>query len=366
MDNEILGLINLQPEQDYLDELTYFRSSGSVPFMGRYRLIDFAITSMNNSGVNVIGVFAGNKFRSLLDHLNRKEDFGIEGRQSKIFVLPPDWNDPTDVSQGDLKHFHNHSDLFSRFKGNHVLVSGSQFISNTDYSEAVEQHIKNDRDVTFVSEKVETPPEGPILRLITEGDQVTGFTHDQENSHLYTGVYIIKKSVLMNIVTFCINNYKPSFFHNGIREKLEEYNTGFFDITAKTHYFHSIETYFNNSMALLEKDRYRKFFFGKNRVKTKVSTSPPTLYKKTSNVKKSILANGVTVEGTVERSIIGRNVKIGKGAVIKNSIIFANCRIEPDVHLENVILDKDVRITEGRQLMGSEEKPYVLAKRTEI
>ncbi|MHC0552705.1 hypothetical protein [Salinicoccus sp. CNSTN-B1] len=88
MDNEVLGLINLQPEQDYLDELTYFRSGGSVPFMGRYRLIDFAITSMNNSGINVIGVFAGNKFRSLLDHLNRKEDFGIEGRQSRIFILP--------------------------------------------------------------------------------------------------------------------------------------------------------------------------------------------------------------------------------------------------------------------------------------
>ncbi len=101
-------------------------------------------------------------------------------------------------------------------------------------------------------------------------------------------------------------------------------------------------------------------------MKTKVSTNPPTLYKKESRAKRSILANGATVEGSVENSVISRNVKVGKGATIKNSIIFANCIIEPDAHLENVILDKDVTIKEGRQLMGSEEKPYVVAKRSKI
>lgn len=366
MDKELLGLINLQPEQDYLDELTYFRSSGSVPFMGRYRLIDFAITNMANSGANVIGVFAGHKFRSLLDHLNRKEDFGLEGRQAKIFVLPPDWNDPSDISQGDLKHFHNHSDLFRRFKGDQVIVSGTQFISNTDYTEAVRYHKKNDKDITFIGEEVENPPNSPVLRMATEDGRVTGFTHDQDNGHLYSGVYIIKKEVLMNIVRFCIDNYKPSFFHNGIREKLDEYDTGFYDIKAKTHYFYSVQSYFQNSMQLLDKERYREFFYGAKKVKTKVSTNPPTLYKKESHAKRSILANGATVEGTVENSVISRNVTIGKGATIKNSIIFANCVIEPGAHLENVILDKDVTITEGRQLMGSEEKPYVVAKRSRI
>lgn len=367
MNKELLGIINLEPEQDYLNELTYFRSSGSVPFMGRYRLIDFTITNMVNSGVNVAGVFAGNKFRSLLDHLNRKEEFGFEGKHARIFVLPPDWNDPSDISQGDLKYFHNHADLLRRTKAEHVIVSGTQFVSNDNYTEAVKSHRESGRDITFIGEKVSgNIPESPVLRMVTEGEDLKGFTHDQSNGHFYTGVYIIKKHVLENIVQFCIDNYKQNLFHHGIREQLENYDTGFHNIDGNTLYFYSVQSYFNNSMALLDKDRYRDFFYGQKKIKTKISTNPPTLYKKGSSVKRSVVANGVTLEGSVENSVLSRNVWIGKGATVKNSIIFANCCIEPGAHLENVILDKDVRITEGRQLMGSEEKPYVVAKRSTI
>ncbi|WP_411844025.1 glucose-1-phosphate adenylyltransferase subunit GlgD [Salinicoccus sp. HZC-1] len=368
MNKDVLGLINLQPEHDYLEDLTYFRSGGSVPFMGRYRLIDFTLTNIANSGVKTVGVFAGNKFRSLLDHLSRKEDFGFEGRNSRIFVLPPDWNDPSDISQGDLKHFHNHSDFFSRFKGNHILISGSQFITNTNYSEAIQYHKDQDNDITFISERrpEDDIPSASILKLVTEDDSMTGFTHDENNNHIYTGVYIIKKEVLRDIVRECIDNYKPDLFHNGIREKMDHFRTGFYDIDATTYYFNSIHSYFKNSMALLEKDKYRDFFHGENLVRTKISTNPPTLYKKDSAVKSSILANGVKVEGTVDRSVISRNVTVKKGATVKNSVIFANCMIEPGAYIENVILDKDVTITEDRRLIGSEDKPYVVAKRSTI
>lgn len=368
MNSDVLGLVNLQAEQDDLEALTFFRSGGSLPFMGRYRLIDFTLTNMSYSGIKTVGVFAGNKFRSLLDHLSRKEDFGFEGRNSRVFVLPPDWNDPSDISEGDLKHFHNHSDLFARFKGNHVLVAGSQFITNTNYKKAIAHHKAQNNDITFISERRPeyNIPSAPMLKLLTEGDEITGFTNDRENNHVYTDVYIIKKDVLLDIVRTCIDNYKPNLFHNGIREKLDEFRTGFYDIEATTYYFHSVQSYFKNSMSLLEKDRYRAFFHGENLVKTKISTNPPTLYKKDSDVKSSILANGVIVEGSIESSVISRNVTVKKGATVKNSVIFASCTIEPGAYVENVILDKGVTITEGRKLIGSEDKPYIVAKRSTI
>ncbi len=368
MNSDVLGLVNLQSEKDEFEDLTYFRSGGSMPFMGRYRLIDFTLTNMSYTGIKTVGVFAGNKFRSLLDHLSRKEDFGFEGRNSRIFVLPPDWNDPSDISEGDLKHFHNHSDLFKRFKGNHVLIAGSQFIMNTNYQKAVELHKQQDNDITFICEKrpKDNIPSAPMLKLLTEEERVVGFNNDLNNNHVYTGVYIIKKEVLGEIVRHCIDNYKPNLFHNGIRERIDQFQTGFYDIEATTYYFHSVQSYFKNSMSLLDKKRYREFFHGKNLVNTKISTNPPTLYKKDSSVKSSIVANGVKVEGTVESSVISRNVTIKKGATVRNSVIFANCTIESGAYIENVILDKGVTITEDRKLIGSEDRPYVVAKRSTI
>ena len=368
MHRDVLGLVNLQAEQDDLEELTYFRSGGSVPFMGRYRLIDFALTNMSDSGIKTVGVFAGNKFRSLLDHLSRKEDFGFEGRNSRIFILPPDWNDPSDISEGDLKHFHNHWDLFDRFKGDHVMVAGSQFITNANCKDAIRYHKEQDNDITFVAERrpQENIPSAQMLKLLTEGDSLTGFNNDRDNNHIYTGMFIIKKQVLLDIVRYCIDNYKPNLFHNGIREQLDRFRTGYFDIEGMTYYFHTVQAYFKNSMSLLGKERYRDFFHGENLVRTKISTNPPALYKKGSDVKSSIVANGVMIEGTVESSVISRNATIQEGATVKNSVVFANCTIGRGAYLENVILDKDVTITEGRRLIGSEDKPYIIAKRSTI
>lgn len=368
MSNEVLGLINLIEDNDNLDELTYFRNAAAIPFMGRYRVVDFKISNFWYSGVNVIGVFANNKFRSLLDHLNREEDFGMEGRKSRIFVLPPDWNDPTDISQGDLKYFHNHMDLFNRSKSEHVIISDLSYITNDDYRNAFEYHKENDNDITFIGDRFKEgeAPGGNKLRLSTEGSRVSGLNHDENNPHVFTGVYIIKKSVLIETIKYCVNNYKQSLLHHGIRERLDAFKTGHYNMDSTSFYFGTVGAYFKNSMALLEKEKYREFFYGANKVMTKISTRPSTLFKDKSKVKNSVLSNGVVIRGSVENSILSRNVVIEEGATVKNAIIFANSVVKNGAYLENVIIDKDVVISEGRQLIGTETQPFIAAKRTHV
>lgn len=368
MSNEVLGLINLIEDPDNLDELTYFRNAAAIPFMGRYRVIDFKISNFWYSGVTVIGVFANNKFRSLLDHLNREEDFGMEGRKSRIFVLPPDWNDPTDISQGDLKYFHNHMDLFNRSKSKHVIISDMSYITNDDYRNAFEYHKENDNDITFIGDRFEpgNAPGGNMLRLTTEGARVKSMNQDEENCHVFTGVYIIKKDVLVDTIKYCVNNYKQSLLHHGIRERLDTFKSGHYNMDSTSFYFSNVEAYFKNSMRLLDKERYREFFYGGNRVMTKISTRPSTLFKASSQVKNSVLSNGVVIRGSVENSVLSRNVVIEEGASVKNAVIFANSVVKKGAYLENVVIDKDVVVTEGRQLIGTETKPFIAAKRTQI
>lgn len=366
MSNEILGLINLVEDNDNLDELTYFRNAAAIPFMGRYRVIDFKISNFWYSGVNVIGVFANNKFRSLLDHLNREEDFGMEGRKSRIFVLPPDWNDPTDISRGDLKYYHNHMDLFTRSSSEHVIISDLTYITNDDFRKAFLHHKEVNADITLIGEVHDNAPSGSMLRMSTEEDRVTGLNYDESNPHVYTGVFIIKKDLLIDIIRYCVNNFKESMFHQGIRERLSEFKVSAYNMNSTSFYFGTVERYFNNSMKLLDKETYREFLYGKNRVMTKISTRPSTLYKADSKVKNSVLSNGVVVSGTVENSVLSRNVVIEAGATIKNAVIFANSVVNSGAYLENVIIDKDVVIKENRQLIGTENKPFIAAKRTHI
>jgi glucose-1-phosphate adenylyltransferase len=131
-------------------------------------------------------------------------------------------------------------------------------------------------------------------------------------------------------------------------------------------FINSIESYYRQNMNLLTEDNYLELFFNPPFVRTKVSSNPPAKYYNPSSVKQSILANGCEVEGEVDKSILFRGVIVNEGAQIKNSIIMQRCTIEEDVYLENVILDKDVRVKKGQRIIGSKDKPYVVAKRSNI
>ncbi|UCZ52434.1 glucose-1-phosphate adenylyltransferase subunit GlgD [Bacillus shivajii] len=362
----MMGLINLEHERDYLNELTYFRCGAAVPFAGRYRLIDFTLSNMVKSDIHEVAIFTRSKYRSLMDHLGTGADWELDRRHGGLFILPPDWNDPTDISKGDLRYFHNNRDYFERSKSDYVLVSGSQFISNSDYKEAFNLHLEREADVTFITTTVEDsqPEHSSILRVEkNENDWVTNVTNDATNPLLFTGVYIINKKRLMEIVDDCIAYHKDHIFLNGIIDNLHHLKIQTFEHKGYSAFINSINSFYRQNMNLLHADNYRELFYKRPFIRTKISNEPPAKYLEHAGVKSSLLANGCEVEGQVENSLLFRGVKVKEGAKIKNSIIMQRCTIEADVHLENVIIDKDVRITKGQRLMGCKEQPYVVAKR---
>jgi glucose-1-phosphate adenylyltransferase len=365
----MMGLINLDYERHLFQELTYFRSGASIPFAGRYRLIDFPLSNMTNSNIEEIAIFTRNKYRSLMDHLGTGENWNLDRRNGGLFILPPDWNDSSDISKGDLRFFHNNRDYFKRGKSDYVLVSGSQFITNTDYLDAFNYHLDREADVTLISTHVEALAAEHELCFRIDSDEdgwVLELTNDLKNNQLFTGVYIISKRLLLNLVDECIARHQDHLFVNGIKEKLSELKVQTYENKGYGAFVNSIESYYRHNMYLLSEDNYRALFFKKPFIRTKIGNQPPSKYKHHAAVKNSILANGCVIDGVVENSVIFRGVQVEKGATIKNSIIMQRCKIEADVYLENVILDKDVRIVSNQQLIGSPDKPYVVAKRQVI
>ncbi|WP_112180566.1 MULTISPECIES: glucose-1-phosphate adenylyltransferase subunit GlgD [Paraliobacillus] len=365
----MMGLINLEHEQDFLDELTYFRSGASVPFAGRYRLIDFTLSNMVRSNIQEVAVFARSKYRSLMDHLGSGADWDLDRRHGGLFILPPDWNDPTDISKGDLKHFHNNIDYFKRGKSDYVLISGSQFISNTVYHDLFQFHLERKADVTLLTTTYENllPEHGACMKVDKDADAwVTGLSNDSKNPCVFTGVYVLHRDLLLQLVDECIAHYKGHFFLDGIKANLDRLHIQSYQYDGYSAIVNSVSSYYRNNMALLDDKAYKKLFFTGEHVLTKVGNQAPTTYHDQADVTNSLIATGCEINGEVANSILFRGVKVNARAVIKNSIIMQRCIIEDGAHLENVILDKDVTITNDQALHGAKEQPFVIAKRRKV
>jgi len=366
---KMMGLINLDHEQHMFNELAYFRNGASLPFGGRYRMIDFALSNMVHSNVEEVAIFARSKYRSLLDHLGTGENWNLDRRNGGLFILPPDWHDPTDVSRGDLQFFHNNRDYFHRSKSSYILISGSQFITNTDYQAAFQCHLERNADVTLISANVENLEKEHEVYCRIEADKdnwVNHITNDTKNPNVFTGVYIINKDLLLQLVDQCIAYNHDRFFIHGIKENLSQLKVQMFQNEGYSAFINTIESYYRENMKLLSEENYQELLYQPRFICTKVSDNPPVKYEHQASVNHSIIANGCVIDGDVDQSILFRGVSVKASAVIKNSIIMQRCTIEDGVYLENVILDKDVHVSAGQRIIGSKEKPYVVAKRQVI
>ncbi|WP_216829329.1 glucose-1-phosphate adenylyltransferase subunit GlgD [Alkalihalobacterium elongatum] len=367
--DSMMGVINLDSELDLLNELTYFRCGAAVPFGGRYRLIDFVLSNMVNAKISDTAVFTRRKYRSLMDHLGTGAAWDLDRKRGGLFILPPDWNDPSDISQGDLQHFHNNRDFFDRGISQYVLITGSQNVCNIDYNHAFKYHLETGADVTVIYKPVPNLEEEHKQCHKVEMDEtgrVTAITNDHFNHYVSLDMMIIHKKLLMDIVDHCIARRMDNFFRDGIIQNLDQLKVMGYSYHGYLAVINSIESYYKHSMSLLNPKVYRNLFFNENLILTKVKDEPPAKYIKGSSVKNSLIANGCVIEGTVENSILFRGVHVEKGTVIKNSIVMQRCDIKEDSLIENVILDKDVVLSPERTLVGCSEQPYVVAKRKVI
>lgn len=364
-----MGVINLDNEQDFLNELTYFRCGAAVPFGGRYRLIDFVISNMTNAEMIDIAVFTRRKYRSLMDHLGKGKAWDLDMKYGGLFILPPDWNDPTDISKGDLQHYHNNLDYFYRGKAEYVLISGSQHICNIDYKVVYEEHLKTGADVTLIYKKVEMlEPEHKHCQKLEVSDKgkILKITNEEYNNNVYMNMFLISKKLLLQLIEHGIAHGATNFFSDCIANELINLNVRGFEYKGVHSVINSVQSYYKNNLQLLDPDFYQKLFFGEQTIYTKVKNEPPAKYLQGANVSNSLVGNGCVIKGTVENSILFRGVVIQEGAVVKNSIIMQRCEIQKDSIIENVILDKDVTLTEGKRLIGNEQMPFLIPKRKVI
>jgi len=366
----MMGVINLIHEADEMEALTANRCLATVPFGGRYRLIDFTLSSMVNSGIPKVAVFAHRKFRSLMDHIGSGSNWDLHRKQSGLFVLPPSMEDQTDFGKGDLYHFYKNRDYFARSQLDYVVISRSHMVCNVDFAKVLEQHRETGADITVVCKSSSEGLPGLARKAkLNEAGRITDMQDHfgrLDSSIISMEMYVLSKDLLLDLVETSLAQGRDHFVRHSILSRLNQLQVHAYMHGGVLGVVNNIAAYYQHSMELLQPEVWRELFFKPGSVYTKVKDEPPTHYRNGADVTHSLVANGCDIEGTVHNSILFRGVKVARGAVVRNSIVMQNGIIGEDGSLENCILDKEVEIRAMQQLKGSTDMPFIALKRKVI
>ncbi len=370
---DYMGIINLSEREDYIKELTYNRPIASVPFAGRYRIIDFALSNLVNAGIQNVSIFTQNKYRSLLDHLGTGKAWDLDRKNDGMFIMTPMFNYYTlGIFRGDIENFKNHIDYIHLSKQNNVVITSSHMICNVDMRKAIRSHEESGADITIVYKKANTCSEDFYqcnTLSLDENGRVNGVDINmckRDECNISMEMYIMKKSLFLDIVHTCVSRGDCDYLKDAIHKNIGKFKVMGYRFEGHLACVNSIQSYYRANMQLLSLPVSKELFFKNGLIYTKVKDEPPTKYTENAKVSNSLIASGGVINGVVENSVIFRGVQIKKGAVVKNSIIMQNCIIEENAFLRNVILDKNVRITKEKQLKGDEKYPVVIEKKAMI
>ncbi|MEE0968472.1 MAG: glucose-1-phosphate adenylyltransferase subunit GlgD [Clostridia bacterium] len=376
----VAGLVFSNIHDQNIPDLTRIRTMASVPFGCRYRLIDFALSNMVNSGITKVGIITHNNYQSLFDHIGAGKDWDLARRSGGIKLLPPfiasfKGAGANKLYSTRLEAIMGAMDFVLRCNEDYIIMSDCDAVSNVDLSDVIRAHKKNNADITIVTTKVDTGSyeisAGSAVIISDENDRISDVYHCNNRVHginqISTNIIVASRTYLQNAIENAISHDYTSFYSDVIGRNLLRANYFVYQYDGFYAQISSLTSYYDYSMKLLE-PKIRNSLFGQpNRpVLTKVRNSAPTRYTNDAKVKNSLIADGCLIEGVVENSIIFRGVKVGKGSVVKNCILMQDTCVGDSVTLGCVISDKNVVIKNDRNLSGHSTLPFFISKGTTI
>ncbi len=366
--NDVLGFIFADTLDDKIPELAASRTTASVPVGGKYRMIDFVLSNMSNSGVNNVGIIAKSNFMSLMDHVGSGSAYDLSKRRSNLTILTP-YNGRT--FSNHVETIYNMHDYIENSREDYVLLSPGNVVTNFDYNGLFDFHSKHNSDVTLVYKRGIVPKgyERPLTISVENDGRVSQVFVKPENidyevNQVY-GTILVKKDLLLEEIrrAISLNQLDAKRLIQSILNRFEVYA---YENKGYSASISSINDYFSFNMDLMKKEVRDELFNPKRPIYTKVRDDAPSRYGLMSCVKNSIIAQGCVINGEVENCVISKGVTVDEGAKLSNCIVMQDTKIGRNTNLNYVIIDKDVTIKDGRSLMGFESYPIYIAKKSVV
>lgn len=370
-----LGIIFPNAYDELVPELTSERLMASIPFAGRYRMIDFVLSSMANCGIDNITVMVRENYFSLLDHLGSGREWDLSRKNGGLNIFPPFAQKNMDVVyNGRVGMLASITGFLKSQKEKYVIMSDTNIAFNFDFKALLEAHIASEADVTIAYTKEELPEslmkaedlnKGKYFTLDLEGNRVKKMHINQRETgvkNFSMNVYVFERERLIQLVNDAFMGGSVYLERDILIPQMDVLNINGYEYTEYAARISSLKGYFDQNMRLLDNENLDELF-GKNPIYTKIRDDNPTRYVNGASAKNVMVADGCVIEGEIENCILFRGVKIGKGAKVKNAVLMQDTVIKEGVDAEYIITDKKVTISEGKQLRGTDTFPIFVAKK---
>lgn len=369
-----LGIVFSNINDKQVPEITKKRIMASVPFGGRYRLIDFVLSNMTNSGINNIGIVTKRNYQNLMDHIGTGKAWDLARKRGGIRLLQSFPDDSEEVVQIDnrLETLKGIMYYLDKADEKYVVLSDCDIVCNISYSDMLKSPQENHADVTILYKKNQEnatwKEKRPVFKLDKNEriSKIERSTNIKIGDALYLGTMIVQKDFLKKHISLAINKGYTRILDYWA-DHTDHFLVKGFEFKEYFAYIDSLESYLNSNLDLLKmsvrEDLFRKPY---RPIYTSVNDSAPTKYGPSAVVENSIIADGCIIDGTVKNSIIFRGVKIKKYATVSNSIVMQDCEIGINATLNHIVTDKNVQIGENRMLCGHETHPFYIEKGSRI
>lgn len=370
---DVMGVIYTTKDDIALRELTASRAVAALPVVGRYRIIDFVLSSMVNSGIKNVGVIMQKNYHSLMDHLGAGKEWDLHTKNDGLFILPPfQTRENVGTYEGTIDSLRSNISYLRRSSQEYVILTSTYSVFNTTFDDMVKTHIESGADVTMMytrrplSDRLASSTIGQhnFIKLDEAGNvldiEIGPNTPTYENFSM--NVFLIRRKLLLHMIDQAVSRGVHSI-HRDLQMNYVGQNIlkiRGYEYKGYHKRVESIPSFYNFNMEMLD-DQTRNEVFGSHPIYTKVRDEVPAKYALGAKAVNSLVADGCLIEGTVENSVLFRGVHVRRGAVVRNSIIMQECDIQENVEVENVIFDKAVTIRAGK-LIGQRQYPIVIGK----
>ena len=352
-----------------MGELTNKRTMASIPFGGRYRQVDWALSNLACAGVRHVGIISRHSYQSLMNHIGDGEEWGLELEEGGLEFLTPYAQSTVGTYRGKLESLNNAMDFLEYGAEDELVVMiDSAILSNIDLKAVLDAHVASGKDVTVVTKAGVCNGEKMIdLALKVEDGEIKDMVVNYSAGEDYVAsmdIFVLSKKFLMKSVKEMIARDK---FHMDRDLVMGGWNHGV--VSVNTYAFEgvamfneSVEEYFANSLSLIKKEVRKDIFGGAHVIYTKVRDRVPTYYGEDCEVEDSLIADGCIIEGEVENSVLFRQVTVAEDAEVEDCILMNDCVVGEGAELKYCILDKNVTVTPGAKLIGTKKNPIIVKR----
>lgn len=366
--NDLHSIIFAYRSNPDLRELSSQRNTCSIPYGGRYRVVDFMLSNMVNAGVTDAGLIVHANYQSLLDHLGSGKDWDLSRKHGGLRILPPfgySTKHREGVYRGRMDALAGVYSYLKNIRQDYVVLAGGDLAANLPMREIHERHIQSGADITAVCARMpKSDPKSSTYFTLGADGRVADVA---VNPFAPAGcesleVYVMSKALLLSLVDHCAAHNISSFSEGVLLNMVHSLKIMPYLFDGYAARLQSVAGYFARSMELLDPAVRADLFRTDRPIKTKDQSNPSTYYGTDGRSVNSLVSDGCVIEGEVINSILSRGVKVEAGAKVENCILMQGTTVQQGAVLKYTITDKSVRVNSGRMLMGHETYPLAIAK----